>query len=324
MTPAIFRFVLRGAVALAASASLAAPLAAPLAAAPASAAGPRLLVRVSGAGDDAGRLDLVGAASGQLLSSLPLRCDRVHNGAAVIACLRIVPGQGMKLDLADRQARVTGTLSFPNVLMASRVRVSPDGAVVALTGFSAGHTYIGTDFSTRTYLVDAVKRRVLADVSMFKVIEADGLSLAARRINVWGITFDPKLAGRFLATVGAGGGVFLAAGDIKARTLTLMRADMECPSLSPDGRKVAFKRRNGAGGWWPAVYELATGREWVMKDSRSIDDQIEWIDEATIAYELAQAGSGDLAGTDVIVRKADGSGTAAALRKNAGSPSLFR
>ncbi len=293
----------------------------------ASAAGaPRLLVRVASAGSDAGRLDLIGAAGGKLLASLPLHCDRVHNGAAVIACLRTVPGQGLKLDLADRQAKVLGTLNFPNVLIASRVRVSPDGATVALTGFSAGHTYIGTDFSTRTYLIDAVNRRVMSDVSMFKVIEANGLTLAAKRINVWGVTFDPHHSGRFLATVGAGGGVFLAAGDSKSKTLTLMRADMECPSFSPDGKKVAFKRRNGANGWWPAVYEIASGRESVMKDKRSIDDQIEWLDDATIMYEIAPAASTDVHGalTEVMVRKADGSGSASVLRVNAGSPSPFK
>lgn len=322
MTPDAFRWSLR-AVLLSVAAAVCVSASAARPAAPDS----RVLIRVAATGNDAGRLDLIAATGGRLLASLPLHCDRVHNAGTVIACLRTVPGQGLKLDLADRQAKVLGTLNFPNVLIASRVRVSPDGATVALTGFSAGHTYIGTDFSTRTYLIDAVSRRVQSDVSMFKVIEANGLTLAARRINVWGVTFDPKVSGRFLATVGAGGGVFLAAGDAKARTLTLLRADMECPSLSPDGKKVAFKRRNGANGWWPAVYELASGREWIMKDTRSIDDQIEWLDETTIAYEIAAVGSADgHAGTntEVVTRKADGSGPAFLLRKNAGSPSPFK
>lgn len=290
-----------------------------------AAAPSRLLVRVSGAGEQAGRIDVIGAAGGQLLGALPMRCDRVHHAAGTIACLRSVPGQGVRLDLADRAGVLRGSLNFPNVLLASRVRVSPDGASVAFTGFSAGHTYVGADFATRTYVVDAGRQRLLADVSTFRVVEANGLSLPARRINVWGVSFDPRAPRRFVATVGAAGAVFLAAGDLQARTLTLLRADIECPSLSPDGARIAFKRRNPAGGWLPAVYEPSSGREWVMKEARSVDDQIEWIDNATIAYELAKGGQADAAGaeTDVVVRRADGAASPVVLRKNAGSPSLF-
>lgn len=286
----------------------------------------RLLVRVAGAGPDAGKLDIIAVANGRTAGALPLRCDRVHHSAGTIACLRAVPGQGLKLDIADRQAAVLGTLNFPNLLLASRVRVSKDGALAVMTGFGAGHTYTGTDFSTRTYMVDVGRRRLLADVSTFKVVEANGLTLPAKRINVWGVTFDPQSSKRFYATVGAGGAVFLAAGDLQAKTLTLVRGDMECPSLSPDGTRVAFKRRNPAGGWWPAVYELASGREWVMKEARSIDDQIEWLDDATIVYELAEAGSNDaLPGgqTDLFMRAANGSGSSTVLRKNSGSPSVI-
>lgn len=285
-----------------------------------------LLVRVASAGVDAGRVDIVSAKNGKTKESLNLRCDRVHHGAGSVACLRTVAGQGLKLDLADRQSKVLSTLNFPNVLLASRVRVSRNGAMAAFTGFSAGHSYTGTDFSTRTYLIDVGRKRLLADVSTFKVIESASLKLTAKRINVWGVSFDPNASNRFVATVGADGQVFLVQGDIQAKTLTLLRAEMECPSFSPDGTRVAFKRRNPAGGWLPAIYEFGSGREWVMKEVRSIDDQIEWLDNETIVYELVRAPTSDSTAvndTDVMVRKANGSGVSTMLRQNAGSPSVF-
>jgi hypothetical protein len=282
---------------------------------------PRLLVRYAGPGAEAGRVEIVNARTGASAGALELHCDRVHANQQLVACLRTVAGQGVKLDLADRQGKVQATLNFPNVVLASRLRVSRDGALVGLTGFNGGHSYTGTDFSTRTYIVDAPGRRLLADVSTFRVIDSATLKLPARRFNVWGVSFHPQGGGRFVATVGAAGEVFLAAGDLKAKTLTLLRPEMECPSLSPDGTRVAFKRRDGAGGWRPAVYEFASGREWTMQEARSIDDQIEWLDNDTITYELAvSATSTD---TDVVLRKADGSGASRVLRARAGSPAAF-
>ncbi|MES3023163.1 MAG: hypothetical protein V4857_16485 [Pseudomonadota bacterium] len=297
-----------------------------IAAAPAKADGPGMLVRFAGAGPNAGRIDIVDAARGKLRQSLALRCDRVHYGAGVIACLRSVAGQGLKLDLADRSGTPSITLGFPNVLLASRVRVARDGSFAAFTGFSAGHSYSGTDFSTRTYLIDVVRKRLVADLSTFKVVETDSLKLPAKRINVWGVTFDPKGANHFMATVGAAGQVFLAKGDATAKTLTLLRAEIECPSYSPDGKRLAFKRRNGTGGWFPAVLDIASGRETVMHEVRSVDDQIEWVSNNVLVYELARPTSASGSAvelTDLVTRKADGQSKSALLLPEAGSPSVF-
>jgi hypothetical protein len=274
-------------------------------------------------GAEAGRIDVLRLPGAQAQGQLGLRCERMHYGSGVLACLRAVPGQGLKLDLADKAGQVGQTLSFPNVLLASRVRVAADGALVAFTGFSSGHTYTGTDFATRTYVVDAARRRLLADLSTFRVVESAALKMPARRFNVWGVSFDPAAQGRFVATVGAGGEVFLAQGDLAAKTLVLLRKDMECPSYSPDGKRIAFKRRKPGGGWLPAVYEPASGREWVLQEARSLDDQILWLDNATIAYELVRPGQPEGGETDVVVRAASGSGPSTVLRAGGGSPSLY-
>lgn len=274
-------------------------------------------------GAEAGRLDLLKLPGGPAQAQLGLRCERVHYNAGVLACLRAVPGQGLKLDLADKAGQVGVTLSFPNVLLASRLRVASNGGLVAFTGFASGHSYTGTDFATRSYVVDAARRRLVADLSTFKVVESAALQMPARRFNVWGVSFDPAAPGRFVATVGAGGEVFLVQGDLAAKTLVLLRKDMECPSYSPDGKRIAFKRRKPGGGWLPAVYEPASGREWVLQEARSLDDQILWLDNDTIAYELTRPGQPEGGETDVMVRAASGSGAAAVLRAGGGSPSLF-
>lgn len=286
------------------------------------ASGATLLTRYT-VGAEAGRTDVLKLPGGQAQGQLALRCERLHYSAGVLACLRAVPGQGLKLDLADRAGQVAQTLSFPNVLLASRVRVAPDGGLVAFTGFSGGHTYTGTDFSTRTYVIDAPRKRLLADLSTFRVVESAALQMPARRFNVWGVSFDPNAPGRFVATVGAGGEVFLAQGDLAAKTLVLLRKDMECPSFSPDGKRIAFKRRKPGGGWLPAIYEPASGREWVLPETRSIDDQILWLDDATIAYELVRPGQPEGGETDVVARPAVGNGPSTVLRAGGGSPSRY-
>lgn len=301
---------------------LAACLATCVLAAGASGPAPRLLVRVAAPGPDNGRLDVIDGGSGQRLASLAPRCDRAYQAGGTLGCLRAVPGQGVKFDLADRGGAVRASFGFPNVLLPSRVRVSADGAMAAFTGFTGGHSYTGTDFSVRTYLVDAARKRLLADLSTFRVIESAGLALPGKRINVWGVSFDPGSSQRFVATVGAAGAVFLAHGDSGARTLTLLRAEVECPSYSPDGRRIAFKRRNGAGGWLPAVLELASGRERVLDEARSVDDQIAWLDNNTIVYELSRPGAVTADEVDLVARSADG-GARRVLLAHAGSPSPF-
>jgi hypothetical protein len=61
-------------------------------------------------------------------------------------------------------------------------------------------------------------------------------------------------------------------------------ADVECPSLSPDGTRVAYKRALPGGGWRLTVLHLATGKETQTAETRSVDDQAEWLDNERILY----------------------------------------
>ena len=78
-------------------------------------------------------------------------------------------------------------------------------------------------------------------------------------------------------------------GDLAARTLTAIHETAECPSLSPDGTKVAYKKNISTGAtpyWSIAVLDLASGIETVLPEKRNVDDQVEWLDDATLLYGL--------------------------------------
>ena len=110
---------------------------------------------------------------------------------------------------------------------------------------------------------------------------------------------------------------------------------MECPALSPDGTRLAFKKRNPGPTitWRVAVLDLATMKEHVLAERRDVDDQVAWLDDATVMYGLAGDVSGRSAeaigvpilGTaapiaaDTWTVAADGSGKPALLVKGAWS-----
>jgi hypothetical protein len=75
--------------------------------------------------------------------------------------------------------------------------------------------------------------------------------------------------------------------------------------------------------WTPAVYDIATGEVTVLDaEARSFDDQLEWLDDATLLYGLPRA---DEAGvTDVWQLPADGSGEPSVLVPEAWSPAVVR
>ena len=101
----------------------------------------------------------------------------------------------------------------------------------------------------------------------------------------WGVTFDPTNTNRFFATLGTQGHTCLVEGNLAARRANVLRDGVECPSVSPDGTRIAFKMKTADNGdaelptWRPALLDLTTLKDHLLAETRSVDDQIEWLDQ---------------------------------------------
>lgn len=74
----------------------------------------------------------------------------------------------------------------------------------------------------------------------------------------------------------------------------MIRNGIECPSVSPDGTRIAYKKSDTgtlSGHRSIAVPDLASGKEMVLSEQQNIDDQIEWLDSSTLLYGLPRDGS---------------------------------
>ena len=67
-------------------------------------------------------------------------------------------------------------------------------------------------------------------------------------------------------------------------------SNVECPSLSPNNREIAFKRRlpGSVVKWRLSVVDLTTLKVDPLAETRSVDDQVEWLNNTTIIYGVLQ------------------------------------
>jgi hypothetical protein len=277
-------------------------------------------------GDPYGRVALAAAAQpAGARARTEMRCDRVHIAAGVGMCLRAEPGifPRYQASLFDDQFAVTSWFDLAG--QPSRTQVSPDGTRAAYTVFVTGHSYAQGGFSTRTAIVDTVTGGELAELEQFRV-RRDGEVFEHEDFNFWGVTFtdDPN---RFYATLGTGGDHLLVEGNVATREATVITEDLECPSLSPDGTRLAFKVRHtdavGLVTWSLAVLDLRTMERVDLTEFRNVDDQVEWLDDRTVMYGLDDRDSFSPR-TEVWAVPADGSGEPRLLIDGAWSPVLAR
>ena len=172
--------------------------------------------------------------------------------------------------------------------LSSRVRMSPDGRYAAATTFVHGDSYADAGFSTRTSIIDMKKGSIVLDLEKLEVTK-DGEPFHAVDFNFWGVTFI-KSTPRFYATLGSGGNTYLIKGNLATKKARVIRSGVECPSLSPDGRRIVFKKRNPGATitWRLSVLDLATLTDHPLAETRNVDDQAEWLDNRTVMYGLPE------------------------------------
>jgi hypothetical protein len=244
-----------------------------------------------------------------------LQCVRVYAAAGTGVCIRPDSPWSYHVVVLDQklhQKRVIPVPGLPN-----RARVSASGRMVAWTTFLGGDSYTSSGFSTRTGILDTRTGALAPTLETFAVIK-DGRSYQAADLNFWGVTFTAD-DNRFYATMSSAGHRYLVEGDFAARTVRTIKENVECPSLSPDGARIAFKQAVGGDpthGWRLSVLDLASMRVTPLAETRSIDDQAAWLDNTGLAYTVRHS-NGD---PDVWTVPADGTGRPHLLVPDAESP----
>jgi hypothetical protein len=287
---------------------------------------PHLVFRHTAADPNYGRLSLtpLDVADSRRRAAATLGCERVGYAGGRGICLAADRGlfTSYRIVFFDSALNTTGIAKLQGT--PSRTRVSPDGRVGAVTVFALGgpHDYKNAAFSTRTTIHDMAAGTELAELEQFTTWR-DGKRIKAADFNFWGVTFA-RDSNVFYATLRTAGTTYLVRGDLALRSLAVLRDNVECPALSPDNRLIAFKKRIGPpdAPWRLYVLDLATLTERpIAGETRSIDDQLEWLDDGHVLYGAPSANRPS--SHDVWVAPLDG-GAARIFLPDAESPIVVR
>jgi hypothetical protein len=247
--------------------------------------------------------------------STDLVCERVHYAAGHGICLAAEHGT---------QSRYFAVSFGPEFVPLSRVlldgapsfaRVSPDGRLAAASVQTNPPTEEEPFAPSKTLLIDTSSGDVVADLEDFSVTR-DGVELTESELDFWGMSFKADSDG-FLASLRVSGNVYLVEGSVRDRRMAVVHPGISAPSLSPDGTKVAFAKliSNIGPTWRFHVMDLGTLIQTELAETKSIDDQMEWIDDERLLYGL---------GADVWSVTSDGRGQPIPFLFGGLSPAVVR
>ena len=280
-----------------------------------------LTFRSTLAGPDLGKVAEVPVANPHAVPVLSgVRCERSYTTHGTLLCLQsegtVISTPFVHLyDSALTQTKKLQISGTPN-----RARVSADGRMMSWTTFISGDSYTSPGVSTRTSILDAKTGEYVDTLEAFAA-HVDGGVYKSVDINLWGVTFTAD-DNTFYVTMGSAGRTWLMRGDLRAQTLTALRDNAECPSLSPDGTRLVFKKRVSDDirkPWRFYVLDLATMKEHPLAEQRSVDDQAAWLNADTVMYAVPHD---DDPGSDIYEVPADGSGAPTLLVADGMSPAV--
>jgi hypothetical protein len=277
--------------------------------------GPHLVFQNVVRGEDYAEVSLVrlDAPAGARLST-GLVCERVHFAGGAGLCLA-----GEHEEVSTYFAQVFDAAFQPGPPIAldgapAFVRISPDGRYGAISVQTRPSTPEAPVAPLQTLLVDMATGRILADLRDFAVVR-DGTTLEDPALDAWGVTFRDD--GTFFASIRTAGNTYLVEGDVEGERMTVRASNVSAPALSPDGTRLAYAKLVSSIGptWRFHVLDLATMEETALAETQSIDEQPEWLDDATVLYGLA---------TDIWSVPADGSGQPQPFLFGGLSPAVVR
>lgn len=244
-----------------------------------------------------------------------LPCERLYFAGDRGLCAMPSPDKaGFIARMLDKDLNVTHDVPFPGY--PSRVRISDNGQYGVITAFITGESYADARFVTRTTIYDMAAGKAITDLEAFATFH-NGRRIDAPDVNYWGVTFEAD-NDHFFATLATGKQTHLIRGAVSTRTAETLHQNVECPSLSPDGKRIGYKKLVGANGQWRFhVLELSSKLETPLAEPRSIDDQLEWLDNHTVMYGALEDGH-------LWRLPADGTGTPSQYLDSAASPAVLR
>lgn len=244
-------------------------------------------------GDDYGRLGIRHTDGTRTL--LERRCLRVHVNSGNAVCLSgddgLVPSYTTTFFAADDPYQ-TELKSYASALP-SRARISPDGSLSTVTAFISGTSYADISGETSTIVtIDEIEGRARLRGANQLTVEADDDKYLNLDSQYWGLTFADN--DEFYITGFFGEGPEIMRGSLDSMTVAPIGRDGSCPSLSPDGKTLVYKASRDDGGFDLVAVDIDTDTMWQLGETRSVDDQVEWLDNDTILYAVHPEG-GDTA-----------------------------